>query len=37
MKMPKNESVRIAMDQAWRDHHHARNQTWRALQMDNLS
>ncbi len=22
------------MDQAWRDHHHARDQTWRALQIE---
>jgi hypothetical protein len=28
------ESVRAAMDDAWRDHHHARDQTWRALQME---
>jgi len=31
---PTEESVRTAMDQAWRDHHHARDQTWRALQME---
>jgi hypothetical protein len=28
------DSVRIAMDQAWRDHHHARDQTWKAVQME---
>lgn len=27
------DSVRMAMDHAWRDHHHARDQTWKALQM----
>jgi hypothetical protein len=27
------ESVRLAMDLAWRDHHHARDQTWKGLQM----
>ena len=32
--MPDNESIRTAMDQAWRDHHHARDQTWRALQIE---
>jgi hypothetical protein len=31
---PTEESVRTAMDEAWRDHHHARDQTWRALQME---
>ncbi|MHC4574064.1 MAG: hypothetical protein ACYS76_08020 [Planctomycetota bacterium] len=30
------ESIRIVMDQAWRDHHHARDQTWKALQMEAL-
>ena len=30
------ESVRVAMDEAWRDHHHARDQTWRALQIEGL-
>jgi len=28
------DSIRIAMDQAWRDHHHARDQTWKALQTE---
>ena len=28
------ESVRLAMELAWRDHHHARDQTWRAVQME---
>jgi len=27
------ESIRLAMDQAWRDHQHTRDQTWRALQI----
>jgi hypothetical protein len=31
---PQPESIRMAMDQAWRDHHHARDQTWKALQME---
>ena len=31
MEHPESESIRLAMDQAWRDHHHARDQTWRAL------
>ena len=30
------DSIRIAMDQAWRDHHHARDQTWKALQIEAL-
>ena len=30
---PQPESVRAAMNAAWRDHHHARDQTWRSLQM----
>lgn len=34
VKKPSEESIRIAMDQAWRDHHHARDQTWRALQIE---
>ncbi len=28
------ESVRLAMDQAWRDHQHTRDQTWKALQFE---
>lgn len=27
---PDDDSVRLAMELAWRDHHHARDQTWRA-------
>lgn len=27
------ESIRNAMDQAWRDHQHTRDQTWKALHM----
>jgi disulfide bond formation protein DsbB len=34
MKEPEQESIRMAMDQAWRDHHHARDQTWRAVQIE---
>lgn len=32
--MPDFESIRLAMDEAWRDHHHARDQTWKAVQME---
>ena len=28
------ESIRMAMDQAWRDHQHTRDQTWKALQIE---
>jgi hypothetical protein len=31
---PQPESIRQAMDEAWRDHHHARDQTWKAAQME---
>lgn len=31
---PDNETVRLAMELAWRDHQHARDQTWRAVQME---
>ncbi|HVR08824.1 MAG TPA: hypothetical protein VMW75_12315 [Thermoanaerobaculia bacterium] len=31
---PQPESIRLAMDEAWRDHHHARDQTWKAVQME---
>jgi hypothetical protein len=34
MPDPAPESIRLAMDQAWRDHHHARDQTWKAVQME---
>lgn len=30
---PDNDTVRLAMELAWRDHHHARDQTWKALQI----
>ena len=30
---PTEESLRMAMDQAWRDHHHARDQTWKTVQI----
>jgi hypothetical protein len=28
------ESIRLALDKAWRDHHHTRDQTWRTLQAE---
>ncbi len=31
LKDPDDESVQLAMSLAWKDHHHARDQTWRAL------
>lgn len=31
---PDNDTVRLAMELAWRDHHHARDQTWKAVQME---
>jgi len=34
MEHPEPESIRVAMDQAWRDHHHVRNQTWRTILVD---
>ena len=34
MKQPDPESIRLAMELAWRDHHHMREQTWRALQIE---
>ena len=34
MDKPDNETVRLAMELAWRDHHHARDQTWKAVQME---
>jgi hypothetical protein len=33
-KQPDLESIRLAMDLSWRDHHHMREQTWRALQIE---
>jgi hypothetical protein len=33
-KAPDNDSVRLAMELAWRDHHHAREQTWKAIQIE---
>ena len=33
-KAPDDATVRLAMDLAWRDHHHARDQTWRAVQIE---
>ena len=30
------ESIRMAMNQAWQDHHHTRDQTWKALQAELL-
>lgn len=34
MKEVESESIRIAMDEAWRDHQHTRDQTWKALQIE---
>jgi hypothetical protein len=34
MPEPDSESIRAAMRDAWADHHHARNQTWHALQIE---
>lgn len=31
---PDRESIRLAMDEAWRDHQHTRDQTWKALQIE---
>jgi len=31
---PEQESIRLAMNQAWQDHHHTRDQTWKALQAE---
>lgn len=28
------ESIRLAMEEAWRDHQHTRDQTWKALQIE---
>ena len=28
------ESIQLALDKAWRDHHHTRDQTWRTLQAE---
>ncbi len=30
---PSEESIRKAMELAWQDHHHARNQTWKTVQI----
>lgn len=30
---PSEESLRKAMELAWKDHHHARDQTWKTVQM----
>jgi len=32
-QVTENNTVRLAMDLAWRDHHHARDQTWKAVQI----
>ncbi len=34
MTKPDTESIRLAMDLAWRDHHHMREQTWRTIQIE---
>jgi len=31
---PDSDSVRLALELAWRDHHNARDQTWRAVQIE---
>jgi hypothetical protein len=31
---PETESIRLAMDEAWRDHQHTRDQTWLALKIE---
>ena len=31
--LPSEESLLKAMELAWRDHHHARDQTWKTVQM----
>ena len=36
MKEVESENIRIAMDEAWRDHQHTRDQTWKILQMEFL-
>lgn len=36
LEKPTEESVRLAMKIAWEDHHHARNQTWKAVQFVGL-
>jgi len=32
-KIPEQESIRKAMELAWKDHHHARDQTWKTLHL----
>ena len=32
-KLPSEESIRKAMELAWNDHHHARDQTWKTIQI----
>lgn len=32
-RIPTNESIIKAMELAWKDHHHARDQTWKTIQM----
>ena len=34
MSHPSEDSVIAAMNMAWKDHHHARDQTWKALQIE---
>jgi hypothetical protein len=33
MPTPSDSSVQQAMEQAWKDHHHARDQSWKAIQI----
>ena len=34
MATPDPESIRLALDKAWQDHHHTRDQTWKSLQIE---
>jgi len=36
MNSPDPDSIRLALDLAWRDHHHARDQTWKAIEIEGL-
>lgn len=34
MATPEPESIRLALDKAWQDHQHTRDQTWKSLQIE---
>ena len=34
MTTPDPDSIRLALDKAWQDHHHTRDQTWKSLQIE---